>query len=112
MWALAAFVLLHAEPANRAALLFGHTWKTCPLNIALLSIPPFIALLWAMRDLAPTRLRLAGAAAGFASGTLATLVYTLHCPESAAPFLATWYVLGMLIPTSIGALIGPRVLRW
>jgi hypothetical protein len=29
-----------------------------------------------------------------------------------APFIGFWYVLGMLIPTAIGALIGPRVLRW
>ena len=29
-----------------------------------------------------------------------------------APFLAVWYVLGMLVPTALGALVGPRVLRW
>jgi hypothetical protein len=112
VWALAAFVLIDAEPASRGGLLFGHTWKTCPLIIALLSIPVFIAMLWAMRGLAPTRLRLAGAAVGLASGTLAALVYTLHCPESTPPFLAVWYVMGMLIPTAVGALIGRRVLLW
>jgi hypothetical protein len=40
------------------------------------------------------------------------LVYALHCPELAAPFLAIWYLLGMLIPTAIGAWLGPRPLRW
>jgi hypothetical protein len=30
----------------------------------------------------------------------------------AAPFLATWYVLGILIPAILGALLGPRLLRW
>jgi hypothetical protein len=29
-----------------------------------------------------------------------------------APFLAVWYVLGMLIPAGAGALLGRRVLRW
>jgi hypothetical protein len=29
-----------------------------------------------------------------------------------APFLAIWYLLGMLIPTALGALLGPRLLRW
>ncbi|MGH7340450.1 MAG: NrsF family protein, partial [Candidatus Rokuibacteriota bacterium] len=29
-----------------------------------------------------------------------------------APFLATWYVLGMLVPTALGAILGPLVLRW
>lgn len=65
-----------------------------------------------LRGLAPTRLRLAGAAAGFAAGSLGALVYSLHCPELAAPFLAIWYLLGMLIPTAIGAWLGPRLLRW
>ena len=36
----------------------------------------------------------------------------LHCPEPAAPFLAIWYLLGMLVPTAIGAWLGPRLLRW
>ena len=49
------------------------------------------------------------AAFGLAIGALA---YTLHCPELAAPFLAIWYVLGMLIPTAFGAWLGPRLLRW
>ena len=112
MWALAAFALIDAQPSGRAALVFGQTWKTCPFDIALLSLPAFGAMLWAMKGLAPTRLRLAGAAAGLASGALAAIVYTLHCPEEAAPFVGTWYVIGMLIPAAAGALIGPRVLRW
>ena len=62
--------------------------------------------------MAPTHLRRAGALAGFASGASAALVYALHCPELAAPFIGTWYVLGMLIPTLAGALLGERLFRW
>jgi len=69
-------------------------------------------VLWAIRGLAPTRLRLAGAAAGLLSGAVGALVYCLHCPELEAPFLGFWYLLGMLIPTAVGALLGPRLLRW
>lgn len=112
MWALAAWVLISADPGRRAELVFGETWIVCPFGIALLSLPVFISVLWAMKGLAPTRLRLAGAAAGLVSGTLGALVYTLHCPEVAAPFIGVWYVLGMLIPAGVGALIGPHVLRW
>ena len=65
-----------------------------------------------MKGLAPTRLRWAGAAAGLLAGAGGALVYALHCPEMAAPFIGIWYLLGMLIPTTIGALVGPRVLRW
>jgi hypothetical protein len=112
MWVLAAFALTRANPAQRAQLFFGDTWTSCPFLVALLSAPVFAALLWATRGLAPTRLRLAGSAAGLLSGAVGALVYSLHCPELAAPFLGFWYLLGMLIPTAAGALLGPRLLRW
>ena len=112
MWILAAVVLVRAAPGERAGLFFGQTWLSCPFNITLLAAPVFVAALWALRGFAPTRLGLAGAAAGLAAGAAGAAVYTLHCPELAAPFLGVWYVLGMLIPAALGALIGPRVLRW
>ena len=112
MWALAGTELTQADATERNALLYGGTWRTCPLLIAALSVPAFFATLWAMKGLAPTRLRLAGAAAGLASGTIGAVVYSLHCPEMGAPFLGSWYLLGMLLPTAVGALLGPRLLRW
>ena len=112
IWALAAAVLLAAAPAERAALIFGQTWASCPLNITVLSAPVWASAMWAMKGLAPTRLRLAGAVSGLLAGAVGALVYTLHCPELAAPFLATWYVVGLAVPTLAGALFGPRLLRW
>ena len=112
MWLLAASVLMRADPSQRAKLLLGETWTSCPFLVALLSAPAFVALLWAMRTLAPTRLGLAGAATGGLSGAVGALVYCLHCPEMEAPFLGIWYLIGMLIPTAVGALLGPRLLRW
>ena len=112
MWMLAAAALLGANPEERTELIFGQTATACPLVISLLSAPVFVGLLWAMKGLAATRLRLAGAAAGLASGAIGALVYTLHCPELAAPFLGIWYALGMLIPTAVGGWLGPRLLRW
>ena len=111
MWGLAVFDLLAASPEDRTRLLLGISWTECPYNIVVLSVPIFVAIVWAMKGLAPTRLRLAGAAAGFASGAIGALVYSLHCPELAAPFVGVWYVIGMLIPTAAGALLGPRLLR-
>jgi hypothetical protein len=112
MWMLAAFVLTTANSAERGELFFGSTSASCPFLIAMLSLPVFVAIVWAMHGLAPTRLRLAGAAAGLASGSLGALVYALHCPELAAPFLGFWYLLGVLIPAGVGALLGPLLLRW
>jgi hypothetical protein len=112
VWAMAAYALLGVTPDERLALLLGRTWTMCPLLIAVLSVPVFAGTLWAMKGLAPTRPALAGAAAGLLAGAVATAVYALHCPEMAAPFLATWYLLGMAIPTTAGALLGARLLRW
>ena len=112
MWTLGAIIVQEAPPEQRAELFWGATWRSCPLLIAMLSLPILAAVLRLMRQLAPTRLRLAGAAAGFAAGALAALVYCLHCPELAASFVGFWYVLGMLVPTAIGAAIGPKVLAW
>ena len=112
LWALAALVLGQAAPAERMALILGSTWRSCPFNIAALSVPALAALFWALRGAAPTRLAWAGAGAGLLAGALGTLVYALHCPEMAAPFLAVWYLAGMALPTALGALLGPRLLRW
>ena len=41
-----------------------------------------------------------------------TVAYSLHCPEMGVPFWAVWYVIGMALPAVVGALLGPRYLRW
>lgn len=112
MWGLATVALAGAAPEQRLGMLLGATWAVCPFFIALLSTPTFVASLWAMRSLAPTRLTLAGAAAGLLSGSVGALVYCLHCPEMGAPFIGTWYLLGILIPAAAGAFLGRYVLRW
>lgn len=112
VWVMAAVTLLGAAPVDYGNLILGKTWASCLAWIALLSVPLFAALMWAMNGLAPTRLALAGAAAGLLSGAGGAAVYALHCPETGAPFLGMWYLLGMLIPAIAGAWAGPRLLRW
>ncbi|RZT10481.1 hypothetical protein SAMN05216319_1061 [Duganella sp. CF402] len=112
IWLTSAVVLSQAAPETRAALFWGSTWRYCPVLIALISIPLFASMLAIMRSRTPTRLRTAGAAAGFAAGAAAAAVYCLHCPELSIVFVGFWYLLGMLIPAAVGALIGPRVLAW
>lgn len=90
----------------------GHSWRQCSTSVILLSLPVFLGLLWAFRTLAPTRLRLAGAIAGLAAGATGATVYGLHCGEVMATFVLTWYTLGMAASAALGALIGPRLLRW
>lgn len=112
VWLAAANALLQAAPAQRLELVLGSTWRECPFNIALLSLPGFVGACWAMKGLAPTHLRAAGAAAGLLAGATAALAYSLHCPETSVAFWAVWYLLGMLLPALLGALLGRRLLRW
>ena len=112
MWVIAAYVLIQADPSERADLFYGSTSAYCPFFIALFSIPAFVSVIWAMKGLAPTRPRIAGFAAGLLAGAIAALVYCLHCTEIEAPFIGFWYVLGMFIPAAVGALLGRILLRW
>jgi hypothetical protein len=104
--------LASADPGSRVALWLGQTWRSCPFSIAALSLPPLTLLLLSLRRLAPTRPAAAGFAAGMLAGGLAATAYGLHCPETSAAFIATWYALGMLVCGFIGAIAGRRVLRW
>ncbi|ARP82851.1 anti-sigma F factor [Bordetella genomosp. 8] len=112
LWVAAALALAMAPAPERLPMILGATWRKCPFNIALLSVPTFLAVFWAMKGLAPTRLRLAGAIAGLLASAIATVAYCLHCPEMGVAFWAVWYVAGMAIPALLGALLGPRLLRW
>ncbi|MBV8625900.1 MAG: DUF1109 domain-containing protein [Herbaspirillum sp.] len=112
IWIGSALVLALAPATERIPLLMGYTWRSCPFNIALLSLPLFCSITWAVKAMAPTRLRLCGGVAGLLAGSSATMVYCLHCPEMGVPFWGLWYFLGILIPAAIGLLLGPRLLRW
>jgi hypothetical protein len=112
LWAISAWLLAQAPPLLRTDMLLGSSSSVCTFNIAVVSVPLFIAAFWAMKGFAPTRLALAGAVAGLLAGAVGALVYALHCTEMEAPFLAVWYVAGMLVPTVFGAVLGPRLLRW
>ncbi len=109
---MAVIQFTSAEPAARVHLMMGDTWRVCSLRILLFSLPPLFGLIWAMRGLAPTDLRRAGAAIGLAAGGAGAGIYALYCAESAAPFLLIWYSLGMAASAMAGALLGPRVLYW
>lgn len=112
LWLVGAGQWLATVPAERPPLLWGQTWRSCVFSIGLIAAPVWVAALAILRQLAPTRPRLAGAAAGALAGGAGAGVYALHCPELTAPFLAVWYVLGMALPTLLGAALGPRLLRW
>jgi hypothetical protein len=112
MIVLAFAQLAMTPPEEHMAMLKGRTITVCTFNIVMLSLPLLIGAFWVLRGLAPTRLTLAGTAAGLAAGSIASLVYSFHCDESAMPFIAVWYTLGVLVAGLIGAITGRFILRW
>jgi hypothetical protein len=112
VWGMAAWTLVEAGASERADLVFGKTWAQAPFLILMLSIPALAAAFWAMKDLAPTRLALSGAAAGMLAGGIGATAYSFHCPEMAPPFISIWYLAGVLLPVTAGAALGPSLLRW
>jgi hypothetical protein len=110
--ALLAVLQMSAPGADMPGLVIGHSSRVCAPLVTLTALPTLAATFWALRRLAPTRLTLAGAGAGLFAGASGAFVYSFHCTEGAAPFIAIWYSLGIVVTTAIGALLGPRLLRW
>ena len=110
--AIGAVEMMRVPSRDWLAMWLGSSWKLCPIIVLILAAPIFIGLLWSFRRLAPTRLRAAGAVAGLAAGACAAALYCFHCPEVSALFVLTWYTLGIALASAMGALLGPRVLRW
>ena len=112
LWTMAAVDLAAAPVGQRTAMIEGSSALSCVVGIALLSLPLLFAVFVALRGLGPTRLPVAGLAAGGLAGAVAASVYAVHCTEMALPFLAVWYILGMLVPAVVGMVAGARFLRW
>lgn len=110
---LAGVVALALEPASawHPMILGGH-WGTCAVCIPLFAIIPFAALIWALRRGAPTNLKRTGAIAGLVAGALGAAAYAFHCPDDSLPFVALWYGMMVALCAWIGAMLGPRLLRW
>ena len=93
-------------------MIIGDNWLECLLSIPLIAIVPFAAIVWAVRQTAPTDLVRAGALAGLAAGGVSATAYALHCTDDSLPFVAVWYGGTIALCTLAGATLGPRLLRW
>ena len=110
--ALLSVLQMSAPHADMPGLVMGHSSRVCAPLVLMTALPTLAATFWALKRLAPTRLRMAGAIAGLFAGGAGAFVYSFHCTEGAAPFIAIWYTLGIVVTAAVGALLGPRLLRW
>ena len=104
--------LVFGEPMAWGRMLFGMHWVTCLLCIPLFAVLPFAALVWALRRGAPTNLTQTGAIAGLVAGALGATAYAFHCPDDSVQYIAVWYGTLVAFCGVIGAILGPRLLRW
>lgn len=121
-WALAIpVVLLAAAVMMEMRMMPENTWGPrmvgtnsmhCLLSIPAFSIPTLAALLYALRDSAPSNPAMAGAVAGLVSAGVAATYYASNCTDDSPMFVAIWYTMAVAIVTVAGALLGRRLLRW
>lgn len=112
MVVVGGFSLASTPAGARLDAVLGESWSTCPWSVLVLSLPALAGSLWAVRGLAPTRPGAAGFAAGLLAGSVGAFGYSLSCPEASPAFVAIWYTLGIAFTGAVGAVLGPRVLRW
>jgi hypothetical protein len=111
--ALAVLAELASVPAAQwGARWIGSNIRFCLTIIPALSLVPLGAMLLALRHGAPTRPRLAGAAAGLVAGAIAAFLYASNCTDDSPLFVATWYPLAIGLVALAGSLLGPRLLKW
>ena len=113
--AVALAMLLLSQPQAREAMLRGATRVSsarCLLCIMFFAAIPLAAVICAVRKGAPTRLKLCGGLAGIVAGGIGAVAYAFACTSDTIPFIAIWYGTAIVLCAVIGALLGPRVLRW
>ena len=101
-----------SHPAVWGEMLFGPQWAACLICIPLFAIAPFASLIWALRKEAPTYPAWTGAVAGLVAGALGAAAFTLHHSAGSIPFILLWYGGPIVVCTVVGAILGPRLLRW
>jgi hypothetical protein len=122
-WALALAVpvllglgwLLDAGAAGREALLARLDWReglACLFNVALLSLPPMMALGVLMRRGAPTQPGRTALAAGLAAAGLGAFVFAFHCSHDDPLYVAVWYGGAVAGIAGLARLVLPRLTRW
>lgn len=125
-WQLVFFPFLAAIAASLATLLIvrPEAWiemlrgsaqissPRCFLCILSFAALPFVALIWALRQGAPTRLGVSGALAGIVAGGLGAVAYAFNCDSDTIPFVTIWYSAAIALCAFIGAQLGSWLLRW
>lgn len=84
----------------------------CLAFIVLISVPALALSFALVRQGATTAPARTGAALGLGVSGAAAAGYSLYCTQDNPIFFVTWYGAAILLVTALGAIAGPRLLRW
>jgi hypothetical protein len=110
-----ALAVLLGQPQAWRELVRGATTVSsmrCLFLIMFFAAVPLAVVLYALRQGAPTRLKLCGGIAGIVAGGIGAAAYAFNCASDTIPFIAIWYGAAIVICAVVGTQLGPRVLRW
>jgi hypothetical protein len=113
--AAALVMLFFVTPHAWSVMLCGATSASparCLVCIVFFGTVPFAALVWELRQGAPTRLKLSGAIAGVVAGGFGAAAYAFACTSDTIPFIEVYYGAAIAVCAFIGAQLGPCLLRW
>lgn len=99
------------QPDIRFSNLGTNSSMLCLTSVLGLGTILMIVTMFVMRRLAYMRPVAGGMMIGLASGALAAGAYAWHCITADPLYVATWYMLPVVILAIVGALIGRRILR-
>ncbi|MDT8853636.1 NrsF family protein [Paracoccaceae bacterium Fryx2] len=85
---------------------------TCLLSIPVLALPFLAAVFWGLSAGAALHPRLTGAAGGLMAGGLAASVYSIYCDKDMVLFVLPAYSAAIMSISLLGAILGPRLLKW
>jgi len=109
---LVVLSLAFAPSSHWNGTILGDQWLECLISIPLIAIMPFLVIVWAVRQMAPTDLARTGAFVGLVAGCLSATGYALHCADDSVAFFAVWYGSTIALCTIAGWKLGPKLLRW
>jgi len=90
----------------------GSNWLICMTMIPILSLAPFIAIFYALRQGAPSDPARTGAAGGILAAAVGAALYATHCTDDSPLFVSIWYIIAMGFVALAGAVLGRLLLRW
>ncbi len=93
-------------------LLVGKNSRVCLTLIPMLASGPLACLLIALRQGASEKPGLTGGLAGMAASGIAATFYAANCTDDSPLFVATWYPLATLAISTVGYVLGVKLLKW